>query len=145
MGVIDAARQLERGLAQSFPLGIAQVRGRCAFDYLLVTALHGTVALEQVHELPVLVAHDLDFDMAGTNHHLFQIEFVVAESRGGFTPCQVDGRGEFFRLVDRPHAAPAAAPARLEHQRVADIFGAVSYTHLFSILACKAGGNPSAG
>ena len=37
----------------------------CPLDNLLVPPLHRAVALEQVHDLAVRVAHDLHFDVAG--------------------------------------------------------------------------------
>ena len=43
-------------------------------------ALHRTFALEEVNQIPVLVAEHLELDVAGGREILFQEETVIAES-----------------------------------------------------------------
>ena len=71
--------------------------------------------------MPVLVAEDLDLDMAGTGDHLFQVAFAIA--KGGFRLAPAF-QHLFLQLVggvDRAHAPAAATPRGLEHQRIADL------------------------
>ena len=99
-----------------------EVRRRRALDHLLVAPLHRAVALEQVHELAVAVAQDLHLDVPRA---------LRPASPGRPRRCRrrPPPRGaptgscvfELVLVVDDPHAAPAAAPARLEHQRIADL------------------------
>ena len=66
------------------------------------------------------VAQHLHFHMAGAAHQLFQVELVVAERRQRLAPRHLDRRAELGLGLDHAHAPPAAAPARLEHQRITD-------------------------
>ena len=71
-------------------------------------------------EIAVRIAEHLHFDVAGTHHHFFQIDLVVAESCRRLAARHLDRRRQFGFVVDGAHAAAAAAPARLQHQRIAD-------------------------
>ena len=73
-------------------------------------ALDGAVALEQVDEIAVGVAQELDLDVARAAHQLLQIDLVLAERRLGFASCRGHRLDELLLALDRPHAAPAAAP-----------------------------------
>ena len=103
--------------------GVEIGRGR-ALDDLLVAALDRAVALEEVDDRAVLVGEDLHLDMAGALDQLLEIDLVLAEGGLGLAPRRRRCRGASARLVaDDAHAAAAAAPRRLEHQRVADLRG----------------------
>ena len=65
---------------------VVKVGRRRALDHLLVAALHRAVALEQVDQVAVLVAKQLDLDMAGAAHQLLEIDLVVAEGRFRLAP-----------------------------------------------------------
>jgi hypothetical protein len=67
--------------ASSWRAGRRQIRGGRALDDLLVAALHGAVALEQMHQIAMGIAEDLHLDMAGALHQLFQIDLILAEGR----------------------------------------------------------------
>jgi hypothetical protein len=71
----------------------------------------------------VAVAEDLHLDMAGAQDHLFEIALAVAECRLGLAAALEHLFLQLVGAVDRAHAAPAAAPRRLEHQRIADLAG----------------------
>jgi hypothetical protein len=73
--------------------------------------------------LPVLVAEDLHLDVAGAQDHLLEVALAVAEGGLGLAPALADLLLKLFGAVDRPHAAPAAAPGGLEHQGIADFCG----------------------
>ena len=118
--VADGAADLERRLAQIGALRIAEKRRRRAFNHLLIAALHGAIALVQMHEIAVGVAQDLHFDMPRAADQLLEIHLVLAEGRLGFAPRGRHGLDELPVVFDDAHAAPAAAPTRLEHHREAD-------------------------
>ena len=88
---------------------------------LLVTALQGAVSLEQMHDVAVIVAEDLDFDMFGLDQELLHEDVVVAEGllRFGFNEVIVDA--DFFHRVAAPHAAAAAACGSLQDDREAEL------------------------
>ncbi len=104
---------------------LAQVLGKPRagrnLDDLLMAALHRAIALPEVHQVPVHVAEDLHFDVLGSREIALEEDVGLAEGRRGFAP----GLGNFgvkvFGPVDRPDSAAAAAEARLDHQRVADL------------------------
>ena len=86
-----------------------------------MAALDGAVALEQVHDVAVLVAQQLDFDVLRVFDVFLDEHRVVAE---GFT-CLALGALVFVNqlafLADDTHAASAAAGRRLQHDGVADL------------------------
>ncbi|MBD5803263.1 hypothetical protein AZOA_26990 [Azoarcus sp. Aa7] len=120
VGVICGAAEFQRGIAQLRAASLLQVGRGGAFDDLLVAPLHRAVALEEMHEVAVRVAEHLHFDVARAANELFQIDLVVAEGGEGLAAGDVEQAGELFLVLDRAHAATATAPARLEHERVAD-------------------------
>ena len=79
--VIDGLRSLHR----CFTHLLAQFRGhrraRRFFDQFLVTTLHRTIALAEVDDAPVTVAHDLEFDVARPREVFLDVDVAVAERR----------------------------------------------------------------
>jgi hypothetical protein len=76
-----------------------------------------------MHGVAMGVAEDLAFDVAGALHQLFEIDLVLAEGR----LCLAFGFGDFAGrssgVANGAHAAAAAAPGCLEHDRIADLVG----------------------
>ena len=68
----------------------------------------------------VAVAKQLHLDVARAQDHLFQIALAIAEGRFGLAPALADLLDQFVGTGDGAHPAPAAAPAGLEHQGIAD-------------------------
>ena len=120
MGVADLATEFQRGFAQLRARGVVEVGCRGALDHLLVAALHRAVALEQVDQLAVRVAQHLHLDMAGAAHQLFEVHLVVAERGQRLAPAGGQLFVELGFRFDDSHATSAAAPAGLQHQRIAD-------------------------
>ena len=61
--------------------------GRRAFlDDLLMAALHRALALEQVHDVAVVVGEDLDLDVARALDQALDVQRAVAERRRRFAP-----------------------------------------------------------
>ena len=121
--VIDRRAYLLAQCAQLFALGLGQIWGRGALHDFLVAPLDRAVPLPEVIQMAVLVAEDLHLDVAGAQDHLFEIPLAVAEGGLGLAPALAYLLDQLAVVQDRPHAAPAAAPGRLEHQRIADLGG----------------------
>jgi hypothetical protein len=118
--VIHMGADLAAQFADFDPLCVAQIGRGGAFHDLLIAALHRTIAFKQVIDLAVFVTQDLHFDVTGADDHLFQIAFAIAKGGLGFAAALQHFFFQFGLGMDRAHAAPAAAPGRLEHQRIAD-------------------------
>ena len=121
VAVFDRAADLQRVAAEFVALRVREERRRRALDHFLVAPLHRAVALEQVHEIAVRVAEDLHFDVPRLAHQLLEIDLVVAEARLGFAARDGQQLRQLRIAFDDAHAAATAAPARLEHHRVADL------------------------
>ncbi len=121
--IIGRRGDLQRVPAEFLALGLVQIRRRRTLHHLLVAPLDRTVALEQMHLTAMRVAEHLHLDMAGALDQLLQIDLVLAEGGTGLAL----GLGHLARQIvgraDGAHAAAAAAPARLQHHRIADRLG----------------------
>ncbi len=88
-----------------------------------MAALDGALALEEVDDVPVLVAEDLHLDVAGLLEVLLHVEVAVAEGRVGLRAGHLEGRLQFLLAPHDPHALAAAPGAGLEDDGVADLLG----------------------
>jgi hypothetical protein len=88
-----------------------------------VAALQRAVALEQVDRIAVLVAEDLDLDVARLGEVFLDQHPAVAETRlaSRWAACRAVKISS--GLVDPAHALAAAAGARLDQDRIADLAG----------------------
>ena len=119
--VIHMLADLLAQKAKLFALRRRQVgRGR-AFHDLLVAPLHRAVPFVEVVDVPVLVAQDLDLDVAGAGDHLFEIALAIAEGGLGLAPALAHFLFQFLGFQDRAHPASAAAPTCFQHQGIADL------------------------
>ena len=121
--IVGGARQLHRMLGKVPALRVVQIGRRRALHDLLVAPLDRAVALEQMHDIAVRVAQNLDLDMARALDQLFQIDLVLAESRLGLPLRFGDLALEILFRADHAHAAAAAAPGGFQHHRIADFGG----------------------
>ena len=76
-----------------------------------------------MHDVAVRVAEHLHLDMAGALDQLFEIDLVLAEGGLGLALALRHFAREVGFVADGAHAAPAAAPGRLQHHRIADLGG----------------------
>src|SRR5690606_33450576 len=118
--VVHRASNLERRFAERSALLVGEEGSGRAFDELLIAPLHCAIALEQVHEIAIRVAQDLNLEMTRATHELLEVDLVVAERR-----LRLASRGFHHVLevrlgLDDAHPPAAAAPAGLEHQGIAD-------------------------
>jgi hypothetical protein len=115
--------QAHRVVGQLGPAGFVEVGRRRALDDLLIAPLDRAVPFEEVDQVAVAVADDLDLDVARPADQLLQEDLVVAEGGLGLAAAGLDLLVQIAGALDHPHAPAAAAPARLEHQRIADLLG----------------------
>jgi hypothetical protein len=108
--VVHGTGRCHRGLAHL----LAQL-GRHAgcggfFQHLLVAALHGTVALEQVHAVAMRVAKHLDLNVARALHVLFDQHRVVAKAVDGFAlaRCSAASKSSALSTARMPLPPPPA-------------------------------------
>ena len=145
VGVVRLPRHLQgvhrqplADLSRCVLCGLAvEVGAGRVFDHLLMPALDRTIPLEQVHQVAVFVAQNLNLDVFGANHQLFDEHRIVAEglARLGLSPRQ-----RFFEFPGRPdhaHAATAAATRGLHEDRVAHLVG--KRTRVLDALDCLGG------
>ena len=79
--VADVPADLDGGVADRGAEGGVEVIGGGDLDDLLVPALDGAVALEEVDEVAVAVAEELDLDVLGLADELFEEDVGDAERR----------------------------------------------------------------
>ena len=91
-----------------------------------MAALDGALALGQVHHAAGRVGQELDLDVARGLEPAFEEDLVVAERAPGLAAGRLDGLGQVGRVADHPHADPAAAVGRLDHQGEADPLAGVA-------------------
>ena len=89
---------------------IERDRGR-NLDHLLMAALHRAIALVEVQDVAVLVAEDLDFDVAGAANKSFQEYRVVAERGSGFAAgfLELSGKLSGLSTTRMPRPPPPKA------------------------------------
>ena len=125
-GVADRlARGDGRGGQRGAQAGV-DGRRRALLDDLLVAALDGALALEQVDHGARGVAEDLHLDVPGVGDEPLEEHGAVAERGGRLAACAADRLGQLRRAGDQPHAAAAAAERRLDQQREADPMAAAA-------------------
>src|SRR5260370_25988216 len=81
-------------LAKGCDLGGGKTGRRRLLDHLLMTALHGTVALAQPQRVAVVIAENLDLDMARMLQELLDVEIGIGESAHRLLARRGDGRAE---------------------------------------------------
>jgi hypothetical protein len=97
-----------------------QRRAGAFLDGLLVTPLRRALALEQVHDVAVVVGEHLDLDVARPLDEPLHVQRAVAERRRGLAPCRLQGVAQARRVADHLHADPATTGGRLDEHGEAD-------------------------
>ena len=123
-GVVDGLGELHGVRGQRGPQLVADVWRRRDLHHLLVTALDGTVALEQVHHVALVVGEDLHLDVTGCSDRLFHEDRRITEGTLRLSHGGTQLVGEPGRVVDAPHAAAATARDRFDEHREADLLSA---------------------
>ena len=98
--------------------------GRRRFlDDLLVAALHGAIALAQMHDVAVIVGEHLELDVPRLLQELLHVDLRIAEGGERLGLRDADGIQERGVGVHHAHAAAAAAAGCLDDDRIADVLG----------------------
>ena len=92
-------------------------------EELLVPALNRALALAEMDDGAVMIADDLEFDMARAFDVLLDVDVADAERRFGLALRGLQRLGQFGERADDAHAAAAAARHRLDDHREAEILG----------------------
>ncbi len=100
-----------------------EIRGRGDFHDLLMAALKRTVALVEVDEVAVLIADELDFNVARPRQEFFQEDIRDAKRGAGLAAGLVERFVERIRGERDAHAATAAAHRGLDDHRIAELGG----------------------
>ena len=73
-----------------------------------------------MHQIAVRVAQQLHLHMTRAAHQLLEIHLIIAKGGCGFAARDFQLRGQLVLGLNHPHTPATAAPAGLEHQRIAD-------------------------
>ena len=131
-GVVDGFSDFQGGVQNAVPQCCAEIRGRSQLHDFLVTPLHGAVTFIQMHQIAMLIAQQLNFDMLCPADELFQKDFRTAERGSRFVSSRLKGLIKLGCRAHRPHAATATTFGRLDHHRKTNLFGALtSLFHCF--------------
>ena len=126
VAIIDARRERDRCLLQFGAKPVGQRRRRGFLDQLLVAALDRTVALAEMHDIALAVAHHLHLDVARFGDEHFHEQGAVIERGEGFGAGAVEPGLDLVAIVGDDHPAPAAAGRGLEQHRIAEPIGLVA-------------------
>ena len=81
------------------------------------------VAFVEIDDVAVLVAEQLDLDVARLLDELLDEHAIVAEARQSLAPGRLEAVADIGFGPCQPHALTAAARRRLHHHRIADLGG----------------------
>ena len=98
-----------------------KIGGRGFLDQLLVAPLQRTFALEQMDQIAVAVAGDLDFDMPPALDQFFDDQPGIAEGVVRLAHCGFDFAGKTVQPDHGTHALAAASGRGLQHHRKPEI------------------------
>src|SRR5262249_8031918 len=98
-----------------------QIGGRGLLDELLMPPLQGTIALEEVDHVAVLVAEELDLDVPRLFEILLQEDAAILECGLGLLPGGLVAIDEAMVVSGDAHAAAAAAGRGLDQHGIADL------------------------
>ena len=121
--VVDFLAEIHRVLADALALLFGDVLGRGDLHDLLVAALHGAVALEEVDHVAVRVGHDLHLDVLRVDHRALDVDVRVAERGFRLAGSLRSKPLDVLRLLNEAHATPAAAGDGLDEHGELELLG----------------------
>src|ERR1051326_5428172 len=119
--VLHGFRGVDHGRAHLASLLVGQRRRRGFLQQLLVPALNRALAFAQVDDGPMLIAEDLEFDVARRLDVLLDIHVRDAEGRLGFALRRLERVRKLAGVPYDAHAATAAACRRFDDDGKADV------------------------
>ena len=121
--VADGLGERDRLLAHFAARRRVDERARRFLHDFLVAALDRAFALAEMNDVAMLVAQDLDFDMARIDDEFLDEHAVVAEGGFGLGTRARKTLGHLGLGMRDPHALAAAARRCLDHDRISDLVG----------------------
>jgi hypothetical protein len=118
--VSDAGRELQRMAVKRVAGLLGQVRRGSLLEELLIVALNRAIPLEEMHEIAVLVAKDLNLDVARPLDQLFDQQAAITERGFRFATRRDQRVAQSGDIMNRPHPFAPAASRRFDHYRQAD-------------------------
>ena len=118
--VADLSGERHGGGGDAVALLGSDRRCGCLLEHLLVTALRGAVALEEVQHVSVVVADDLDLHVTAGLDVLLHEHGVVAEGRGRLAPRRRQRLGVLLLAAHDAHALAAATGGGLDQDGVVE-------------------------
>ncbi len=119
--IIHAGRGLDGGLAHLLPQRLGHEGTGRLFHEFLVAALDAAIALAHVAVRAVLVACDLDLDVARLQHVLLHVHARITERGTGFLARLFERLLELLFLPHQAHAFATAASRGFQDHRIADL------------------------
>src|SRR5207237_4393553 len=121
--VVDRLGALHRRLSHLLAQLRRHRRTRRLLDQLLVAALHRAIALAQVDDATVTVAHDLEFDVSRARKILLDVDFAVSKRRERFRARELERSTEVVGIRGNAHSFAAATGRGLDDDGEADVAG----------------------
>ena len=121
--IVDGLRRIDGGLRHRGAHVVGNSRSGRFLDHLLMAALQRTIAFEQMHDVAVIVAKDLHFDMARLLDEFLNQHPLIAECRERLALGGGQRLAEILGPVDLAHTLAPTAGARLDQYRIADLIG----------------------
>ena len=121
--VFHSLGQLHGLLAHGLAGGFADEGAGRLFDHLLVAALDGALALVQVNDVAVAVAHHLDFDVARLLYKLLDEDAVVAKAVARLVLAGGKALERFLVVEGHAQALATTAGRGLDHHGIANALG----------------------
>ena len=123
VGVLDGARRVDDRAAQLAPHLLGHRDRRALLEQLLVAPLDRALALAEVDDGAVMIAEDLELDVARVLDVLLDVDVADAEGRFRLALRGLERLAQLLHVADDAHAAPAAAGHRLDDHRQAEVLG----------------------
>lgn len=118
--IVGGMGDLQTIIRKLLTLSVVEIRRWCPLHDFLVASLDRAVTLEKMNRIALAITQYLHFDMARAFNELFEINFILAECSLGLALGFRHFASEISLGADGAHTATATAPARLQHQRIAD-------------------------
>ena len=122
-GVVDGLGEFHGIGCQCRTQLVADMRSGGDLHHLLVAALNGTVAFEEMNDVALAVGQHLHLDVTGSRNCLLHEHRRVAERSFGLAHRGPQLLGETSGVVDTPHTAATTAGDCLDEHREADLLG----------------------
>ena len=113
--VIDILHQLDGGITDIITQLLRKRPGRRHFNNFLMAALDRAVTFKQMNNMSRFITENLHLDVLRIHDTFFHIHLIAAESHFRFRFRAVVRFLQIFHAVHIPHAAPAAAVDRFDH------------------------------